>query len=238
MSGSDSVWVTLKASVGLRMGDALQTYGTRFSLPTAAIPDVLSADGPTGPEQASMSVAVLRALVQTAALLPSDARGAVVRSVAGLASNPAVRGRAEALLAGLVDGRPMVERIPSRGLTAEGQFAFRPNTEQIMAQVTRWTPGYHSKYTVLVRNGNGEVGVGELVLQRLAGLDVNLPTPGNASSFDYAQTQILAGSDALSVAEDIHAILGHGVVLAGGDQVPPATIVVIVGKDLRTKDLQ
>lgn len=107
-----------------------------------------------------------------------------------------------------------------------------------MAQVTRWVPGYQSKFTVLVRNGNGDAGVGKLVVQRLAGLDVNLPTPGNAPSFDYSETQILAGSDSLAVAEDVRAILGHGVVLAGGDTVPPTTIVVIVGKDLRIKDLR
>ena len=107
-----------------------------------------------------------------------------------------------------------------------------------MAQVTRWAPRYQSRYTVLVRNGNGDAGVGKLVVQRLAGLDVNLPTPGNAPSFDYSQTQILAGSDALAVAQDIRAILGRGVVLAGGDKVPPTTVVVIVGKDLRTKDLR
>jgi hypothetical protein len=107
-----------------------------------------------------------------------------------------------------------------------------------MAQVTRWAPRYQAHYTVLVRNGNGDAGVGRMVVQRLSVLDVNLPTPGNAPSFGYHETQILAGSDALAVAQDIRAILGRGVVLAGGDTVPPTTIVVIVGKDLRTKDLR
>jgi len=238
LSGGDSIWVTLNASIGLRIGDAVHEYGDRFSLPSTAIPDVLSADGEKGPEEAAMSVAVLRALLQTAALLPTDARGTAVQRAADLTSDAAVRRRTQALLAGLVDETPIVERIPSHGLTAEGQFAFRPDMEQIMAQVTRWAPRYQSRYTVLVRNGNGDAGVGKLVVQRLAGLDVNLPTPDNAPSFDYSQTQILAGSDALAVAQDIRAILGRGVVLAGGDKVPPTTVVVIVGKDLRTKDLR
>jgi hypothetical protein len=238
LAGSDSMWVTLNTSIGLRVGDAVHDYGGRFSLPTTAIPDVLSADGQKGPEEAAMSVAVLRALLQTAALSPADARSAAVERAAGLASDAAVRARARALLAGLVDETPLVERLPSHGLTAEGQFAFRPDMEQMMAQVTRWAPRFQSQYTVLVRNGNGDAGVGSLVVRRLAVLDVNLPTPGNATSFDYSETQILAGSDALAVAQDIRAILGHGVVLAGGDKVPPATVVVIVGKDLRTKDLR
>ena len=238
LSGSQSIWVTLSASIGLRIGDAVREYGGRFSLPDADIPDVLSADGQKGPEEAIMSVGVMRALLETAALLPADARSAAVQRAAGMASDAAVRGRAQALLAGLVDKAPLVARIPSHGLTAGGQFAFRPDSEQIMAQVTRWVPGYQSKFTVLVRNGNGDAGVGKLVVQRLAGLDVNLPTPGNAPSFDYSETQILAGSDSLAVAEDVRAILGHGVVLAGGDTVPPTTIVVIVGKDLRIKDLR
>ena len=238
LAGGDSIWVTLSTSIGLRVGDVVHKYGGRFSLPTTVIPDVLSADGQTGPEEANMSVAVLHGLLQTAALLPADARAAAVQHVAALASNAAVRPRAVALLEGLVDKAPDVAKIPSHGQTAEGQFAFRPDPEQVMAQVTRWAPGYQAHYTVMVRNGNGDAGVGELVVERLAVLDVNLPTPGNAPSFDYSETQILAGSQALGVAQDVRAILGHGVVLAGGDTVPPATVVVIVGKDLRTKDLQ
>jgi hypothetical protein len=230
--------VTLNTSIGLRVGDAVHEYGGGFSLPTTAIPDVLSADGQKGPEEAVMSVAVLRAVLQTAALSPTDARSAAVQRVAYLASAADVRKRAQALLAGLVGETPLIERIPSHGLTAEGQFAFRPDKEQIMAQITRWAPRYQSHYTVLVRNGNGDAGVGTLVVQRLAVLDVNLPAPGNAPSFGYSETQILAGSEALTVAQDIRAILGRGVVLAGGDKVPPTTIVVIVGKDLRTKDLR
>ena len=238
LAGAGSIWVTLKSSIGLRVGEAVHMYGGRFSLPTAALPEVLSADGQKGPEEAAMSVAVLGAVLQTAALLPSDARSAAVQHVAELAPDAAVRRQTQGLLAGLVTGTPLVERIPSYGQTAEGQFAFRPDTEQIMAQVTRWAPRYQAHYTVLVRNGNGDAGVGRMVVQRLSVLDVNLPTPGNAPSFGYHETQILAGSDALAVAQDIRAILGRGVVLAGGDTVPPTTIVVIVGKDLRTKDLR
>jgi hypothetical protein len=100
-----------------------------------------------------------------------------------------------------------------------------------MAAITRKAPGYSSRYTVLVRNGTGAVGSGEAVAERLAVLDVNLPPVGNASSFDYRQTQIIAGRKAVPVAQDIRAILGRGVVLDGAD-LPANTVVVVVGRDL------
>jgi len=91
---------------------------------------------------------------------------------------------------------------------AEGQFAFVPDPEAIMAGITRRSPAYHADVTVEVYNGSGKLGVGEAVLERLASLDVNLPAPLNADSFGYKQTQILAGPDTLPMARDIRAILG------------------------------
>ena len=88
-----------------------------------------------------------------------------------------------------------------------------------------------------MRNGSGRVGVGQAVAEQLAILDVNLPAPTNADTFDYRQTQILAGSRALPVAEDIRAILGRGVVLDGAD-VPPDTVVVIVGADTELEPIK
>jgi hypothetical protein len=106
-----------------------------------------------------------------------------------------------------------------------------------MAQITRWAPTYSSRFTVEIRNGSGLLQIGERVAARLAQLDVNLVEGGNASSFNYKETQIIAGSSAATVAADIHAILGHGVILSGRD-LPPNTVVVIVGKDIKPKDLQ
>ena len=126
----------------------------------------------------------------------------------------------------------MVERFPAGTRVAEGQFAFVPDPEEIMAGITRRSPAYHADVTVEVRNGSGKIGVGEAVVERLASLDVNLPAPLNADSFSYAQTQILAGADTLPVARDIRAILGRGVVLDGTD-LPKGTIRVIVGDDFQ-----
>ena len=106
-----------------------------------------------------------------------------------------------------------------------------------MVEVTRRAPGYVARYTVLVRNGTGAVAIGQLVRQRLAVMDVNLPSPANAESFNYKHTQIIAGSQAFGVAEDVRAILGRGVVLRG-QSLPATTLVVIVGSDLKAKDLQ
>ena len=127
--------------------------------------------------------------------------------------------------------------LPSRGMTARGQFAYRPDGELIRARITRESPTYDAPFTVIVQNGSGEVGVGRAVAERLAVLDVDLEPVTNASSFDFKATQILAGDKALAAAEDVRAILGRGVVLKGRD-LPDDTIVVIVGKDLKAKDLQ
>jgi hypothetical protein len=135
---------------------------------------------------------------------------------------------------GLTSGRATIARMPSRARVSEGQFAFVPDPEGVMAAVTRKSPGFHAGVTVLVRNGTGKLGAAEEVVRDLAALDVNLPAPGNADAFTYRQTQILSGSAALPVAQEVRAILGKGVVLNGQD-VPARTIVVIVGRDLSPK---
>jgi hypothetical protein len=86
--------------------------------------------------------------------------------------------------------------------------------------------------TVEVRNGSGRIGVAEAVVRQLSSLDVNLPAPLNADSFNYRQTEILAGPDTLPVARDIRAILGRGVVLEGTG-LARGTIRIIVGDDFQ-----
>jgi hypothetical protein len=119
---------------------------------------------------------------------------------------------------------------------AEGQFAFVPDKDGIQAQITRRQEGYRSQYTVVVRNGSGRLGIGGEVVQVLSALDVNLPQATNADRFDYHQTRILAGAGALKVAEDVRAKLGVGVVLNGAE-VPGDTVLVIIGDDLSSEDL-
>jgi hypothetical protein len=213
------------------------TFKDKAVVQTSAIPELFAASGPSGVDAADMQQALWTAALQAAALRPAAARAATARSVAARAGGQAGSGAqagsgvlADALR-GLTSGRATVAQVPATSRVAEGQFAFVPDPEGIMAAITRKSPAYQSRYTVLVRNGTGAVGAGEAVAKRLAVLDVNLPPVGNASSFDYRQTQIIAGRDAVPVAQDVRAILGRGVVLDGAD-LPTDTVVVVVGRDL------
>jgi hypothetical protein len=218
------------------LNGALRTYKNRFSMPVSDVATVLSAAGKTGQDEAVLEVGIMSAALQTSALLPAGERATnVAAAVAGLSGR--AHDKAVQMLRDLTAGSVQVATIPSTGSVAEGQFAFRPDRQQIMALITRRTPGFQGHYTVMVRNGNGEIGIGDLVARRLASLDVTLTPPANADAFDYKQTQIITGSAAAALGEDIRAILGRGVVLAGKD-LPATTVVVIVGKDISAKDLQ
>jgi hypothetical protein len=236
LAASEEVWVKLENPVQLEIDGALREFKGRFAVPREEIGTLLAAEGENGADEAAMQEALVRAVLAAAALRPDAERTATIESVAAAAKGEERRYLREILTVS-TDGDPRVERLPSVGKTALGQFVYRPDRERIMAEITRRAPGFSAPATVLVRNGSGELGIGELVAERLASLDVELPETGNADSFDYRKTQILAGEDALQVAEDVRAILGRGVVL-DGDQVGPTTVVVIVGKDLTAKDLQ
>jgi hypothetical protein len=226
--------LSLPGPVELDLAGTKRTFEDGAVVSAAEIPGLFAASGPNGYDAARMQEALWTAVLEAAALRPDEARANAARVAAGRASGSADSWYLVDALKGLTAGDAVVARIPSDSRVAEGQFAFLPKADDIMAEITRKAPGFRSRYTVVVRNGSGRVGVGQAVAERLAILDVNLPTPTNADTFDYRQTQILPGSQALPVAEDIRAILGHGVVLDGAD-VPPDTVVVIVGADTRLK---
>jgi hypothetical protein len=206
----------------------------RSIVSVAEVPALFAAAGPSGYDAWRIQEALWNALLDAAALRPDDVRAQAARAAAARSSGSADTRYLEDALRGLTGGDAVVDRIPSHSRVAEGQFAFVPRGDDIMAQITRKAPGFRSRYTVVVRNGSGRVGAGKDIAQQLAILDVNLPLPTNADTFDYRQTQILPGSRALAVAEDVRAILGRGVVLDGAD-VPPDTVVVIVGADAKLK---
>jgi hypothetical protein len=183
-----------------------------------------------------MQEALWQAALASAAQRPADERGRAAHRIAAASGSADTADLVDAL-AGLPLGAALVERFPSGSRVAEGQFAFIPDAEAVMARITRRAPGYRGRFTVVLQNGSGRLGVADAAARRLAVLDVNLPAPVNADSFDYRQTQILAGRDALQVAHDVRAILGRGVVLNGAD-LPPATVVVIVGSDITARDLE
>jgi len=176
----------------------------------------------------ALQTSLVQAVLDSAALRP----GAERSRLAGVSPSPTAGPALADVVARITSGDAVVERFPASTRVAEGQFAFVPDPEEIMAGITRRSPAYSADVTVEVRHGSGKIGVGEAVVERLSSLDVNLPAPLNADSFSYAQTQILAGPDTLPVARDIRAILGRGVVLDGTD-LPKGTIRVIVGDDFQ-----
>jgi hypothetical protein len=232
LAGSTDLRLTLPDPVKLDVAGVQRTFKDGAVVSAAEIPALFAASGPSGYDAARMQEALWKAILDAAALRPGDARAKAVSAASGQASGGADPWYLGDALKGLTGGDAMVAVIPSDSRVAEGQFAFLPRGDEIMAAITRKAPGYRSRYTVQVRNGSGRVGVGTDVARQLAILDVNIPAPTNADTFDYRQTQILAGSRALPVAEEVRAILGRGVVLDGSD-VPPDTVIVIVGADMK-----
>ena len=237
LAGGGPFGVQLAHPATVQVDGAWRTFDGAFTVAAGELPALLSATGKSGEDEDAIAEAVLTATLHGGALLTAQQRSAAVGAAVGSTLDDRAAAAARQVLSGLLAGRVTIERFPSTGVVSEGQFAFRPDPSQIMSDVTRRIPGYAARFTVLVRNGTGEVGIGELVRQRLAVLDVNLPSPSNAAAFDYKQTQILAGSQALGVAQDVRVILGRGVVLSG-QNLPATTLVIIIGSDLKAKDLQ
>jgi hypothetical protein len=237
LAGADELPLDLGRAVSVDVDGEGRTYKRRAVVPATDLGALFAATGASGYDEAAMQEGLWDAVLRLAALRPPAERregiAAVVTAARGTEDRWFLRDGVKALTA----GEAAIDRVPSDSRVAEGQFAFVPDGEGIMADITRRAPTYRSRFTVLVRNGTGEVGVGTAVRDRLAVLDVNLPAPANADSFDYRQTEILAGSDALRVAEDIRAVLGRGVVLDGGD-LPADTVMVVVGRDLHAEDVE
>ncbi len=234
LAGDGALDVELAHPARVQFDGAWHTYKARFSLPSSMLTAALSAPGKTGSEEALFDMAVLRAVFESAAMNKAGASAAVAAVAAGDGTKPA---DARTVKSAMLGGHLRVGMLPAVGRVSEGQFVYRPDNDQILAQITRRAPGYRSKYTLQIENGSGLAGIGELVAKRLAILDVNLPLAKNADSFDYRRTQIYAGSDAFAVARDVRAILRRGAVLRGAN-LSPTGIVVIVGEDLKPSELR
>ncbi|MEE4275549.1 MAG: LytR C-terminal domain-containing protein [Thermoleophilia bacterium] len=235
LAGDERLVFTLEEPATVEVEGIGRTYEGRVRLPSDQLVDVLGAGGEEDEARVAFDAALLRAVFDAAAARPEAELAASVDAVAAQAGDE--QELVHDALGELVKGETFITALPSEGRIAEGQFALVPDPERIQAAITRRAPGYDAPYTVLVRNGSGELGIGDLVVQRLAVLDVELPPPDNADSFDYSETQIQASAGSLGVAREIRAILGRGVVLRGA-QLPPDTIIVVVGSDLQAKDLQ
>jgi LytR cell envelope-related transcriptional attenuator len=236
LTGAETLPLSLDRPVTLDVAGTQRTYKRNATVPTADLPALLEGAGATGSDAATMQQGLWQAVLRMAALRPAAERRRALAATAAAAVGRDDRWFLRDSLKALVGGDVAVSRVPSTARVSEGQFAFVPDPEGIMREITRRAPGYRSRFTVLVRNGSGEIGIGDAVRRRLAELDVNLPSPANADSFDYRKTEILVGKGALRVAEDVRAILGRGVVLEGSD-LPPDTVMVVVGRDLKVANL-
>jgi hypothetical protein len=227
-AGGGSLEVDLERPMAVDLDGETRMVEDGGVVPAADLPAVFAAAGGDRRDLTALQTALVQAVLDSAALRPGPERS----GLAGVSPSPTAGPALADVVARITSGDATVERFPAHTRVAEGQFAFVPDPEEIMAGITRRSPAYSADVTVEVRNGSGRIGVGEAVVERLSSLDVNLPAPLNADSFSYAQTQILAGPDTLPVARDIRAILGRGVVLDGGD-LPKGTIRVIVGDDFQ-----
>jgi hypothetical protein len=84
---------------------------------------------------------------------------------------------------------------------------------------------------VIVLNGNGVPGIGELVAEKILPGGFRVAVSENASSFDHAETLVVVGSAGdVDIAERVRDLLGVGSVsVSVGSGIAPVTIVV--GKD-------
>ena len=227
-AGGGSLEVELERPVAVDVDGETRMIEDGDLVSATDLPAIFAAAGGNRRDLTALQTSLVQAVLDSAALRPDSERS----HSPGASSSPGAGLALADVVARITSGDAVVERFPARTRVAEGQFAFVPEPEEIMAGITRRSPAYRADVTVEVRNGSGKIGVGEAVVERLSSLDVNLPAPLNADSFSYAQTQILAGPDTLPVARDIRAILGRGVVLDGTD-LPKGTIRVIVGDDFQ-----
>jgi hypothetical protein len=234
---ADSLDVRLEQPITLERDGEDQPHDGEMTVKTSEIMELLMAVAPGGYDSTTFQEGVWAAVLEEASRRPADVRAQTAEAIALASTGAGDRQHLTDALEGLAGGDVPISRVPSMSRVAEGQFAFVPDPEGIMARITRMGGDFSPRYTVVVRNGSGKVGIGEAVVGRLAVLDVKLPPPSNADEFGHAKTQILAGPGALTVAEDIRAILGRGVVLNGAD-LSPDTVLVIVGDDLKAADLK
>ena len=235
LAGGGQLRLTMSDAANVLVDGAERAFEDGTVVPAAELPALFAAAGPTGWDAARLQEALWAAVAEAASLRPPAELQATLEGLSAASAGTQDSWYLDRALEGVTAADVTVLLFPSDARVAEGQFAFVPDADRVLAEIRRRSPAYRSKYTVQVQNGSGKVGVGRAVAEQLAVLDVNLPPVVNADSFDYPQTRILAGRDALQVAEEVRAILGRGVVLDTPD-LPADSVVVIVGADTTPVD--
>lgn len=123
-----------------------------------------------------------------------------------------------------------VELMPIQIVGGTTAIAAQPDLDELMGE--RF--GTPVPTPVVVENGSGEAGVGELVGSRIIPEGYRIVLSSNAESFRYDVTQITAtGQEHVDDAETIRDAIGTGEVQV--TQVPSglADVVIVTGKDLQ-----
>jgi hypothetical protein len=129
--------------------------------------------------------------------------------------------------------RSVVEPLPTR-VSAGGLE--EPDYEHIGTVLTAvFGAAQRPIIPVIVLNGSGTPGVGEDVAQRIVPDGYRVVVSANASTFDHAETLIVAGSQHdRQVAEHVRDLLGVGQVVVSGPPSGIALLTIVVGKDFGT----
>jgi LytR cell envelope-related transcriptional attenuator len=109
---------------------------------------------------------------------------------------------------------------------------FRPSAEQVtQALLDAFGGPAEEAVPVIVLNGNGVPGVGELVAERILPGGFRIAVSDNASSFDHDETLVVVGSpDDVGLGQRVRDLLGVGSVsVSVGSGIAPVTVVV--GRD-------
>ena len=154
LAGGGQLRLSLKKPVQLAVDGTDVTFKDGQLVPLTSLPALMAASGSPGAAAAACSRPCGRRRCRPP---PCGARTPAPHRAAD--RRPRLRPGAKTYLAdalkGLTSGTATVAQVPATSRVAEGQFAFVPDPGAIMSAITRKAPSYHSKYTVLVRNGSG-----------------------------------------------------------------------------------
>ncbi|MBE0447865.1 MAG: LCP family protein [Actinobacteria bacterium] len=82
-----------------------------------------------------------------------------------------------------------------------------------------------------IRNGSGKAGMAKKMAKKLGSMNFKIREIGNAQSFTYYETQVLASEEKSDVARKVRSQLGFGRVIVEDHGSSQADVLVIVGRD-------
>ena len=152
-------------------------------------------------------------------------------------TQPGLRAALDALAKGTVE--PRVAPVEELGRGEDGTEQYKVQEADLAAMVAAVFPGQvrstAPRPQVQILNGTGALELDVKVAARLVPAGVEVKLTGNASSFDYTETQIVFYDPAKqSVAERVQRALGLGRLVLSRRPLDVVDVTVIVGKDFRS----